>query len=277
MLAFDRERLAAGRENVILGQPRTSWSATLAASPITCSQLSRITSNCRSLHAAISDCGSDRPGCSGTPRTPASFAGDQRRVRQWREIDKPGPIARPVQHARCELQREPRLAHAPGASQRDHASARQQLPKLAQLALSTDEAGDLGWQIVRRVPVLALGLAARTPIPQRPTGRAQRPSLRGQVTLPGEGSPARAGAAARSARSPAARPALAWHSDRRRAHRPAGRTGTAPASAVHANARATDAPQPASQARRPGQPGARAQGQPRCASQTPPAAAPPAA
>ena len=172
---------------LIRGQPRTNWSATLAASSITCSQLSRITSNCRSPHAPISDSAAIVPAAAGTPSTLASLAATSVGVGQRGEIDKPDPVARPVQHARCELQREPRLAHAPAASQRDHASARQQLPKLAQLALTTDEAGDLSGQVVRRVPVLARRLTARRRSPQRPTAPASGPA-----TLHGEGSPARA-------------------------------------------------------------------------------------
>ncbi|MGN6170863.1 MAG: DsbA family protein, partial [Solirubrobacteraceae bacterium] len=56
---------------------------------------------------------------------------------------------RPVHDALCELRREPRFANAPDASQRGDTRSRHQLPKLAQLALLPNEAGDLGGQVGR--------------------------------------------------------------------------------------------------------------------------------
>ena len=84
-----------------------------------CSQLSRISSSSRSRD--VLDQRLDAPGgpaSSLTPSTDATACGTSRGVGQRRELDEPHAVGKVVQHVGADLQRQPRLAEAAHAEQR---------------------------------------------------------------------------------------------------------------------------------------------------------------
>ena len=73
-------------------------------------------------------------------------AGDERRVREGREVDEPDAVGGAVEATGHGLEGEAGLAHAPRAGQRHERARGQQALDLRELPLSPDEAGELARQ-----------------------------------------------------------------------------------------------------------------------------------
>ena len=74
------------------GHVCSSVSTTRAAASMTCSQLSRTTSTLRPRRCSVSSSSGSRPGVSGRPPARRDRLSDQRRIRQWRQVDEPDTV-----------------------------------------------------------------------------------------------------------------------------------------------------------------------------------------
>ena len=72
------------------------------------------------------------------------------RIRDRRELDEPRAVGEAVEHVGRELERQPRLADAPGAEQRQQARPLERLPRFVELVLAPDERRRLNRQVVGR-------------------------------------------------------------------------------------------------------------------------------
>ena len=115
------------------GQRRSRPSATSAAAPMTCSQLSSTSTRSCSPITSASRFGSGRPRAAaiaaGTPAGSPTGASSTRHP----------PKLEPGRGRPPDLQGQPRLAHPARAHQRDEAMLGEQLPELSQLLVAADE------------------------------------------------------------------------------------------------------------------------------------------
>ena len=75
---------------------------------------------------------------------------DERRIADRREVQEPDAVGIRVEHVGGDLQRQPRLAETAHAEQRQQAVALEELSGLLELALASDERGELLRQVVGR-------------------------------------------------------------------------------------------------------------------------------
>ena len=75
-------------------------------------------------------------------------AGDQFRIADRREVDEPHAIGIAIEQLRADLHRQPRLANATRANQREQAVTVEQFFDLGDVVLAADEAGGLNRKIV---------------------------------------------------------------------------------------------------------------------------------
>ena len=139
-----RERAAqcgSSSMNADVGRAAQDRVRELRAGSMTCSQLSRISISLRDFRCAHSVCISGRLASSRTPSTRAVSLGDQRtRSRIVCKIDEPDAVGIGVHDARADLQREPRLAEAAHAEQRQETRRRRACRSISSpLALASDE------------------------------------------------------------------------------------------------------------------------------------------
>ena len=108
---------------------------------------------------------------------------DQRRIADARQFHEPDAVIVRAQLGRGGLDRQAGLAGAAGTGQRERATARQQPFDVAHLALPTNEAAELDWQVVRASPT-ARGTSTAGPgecgggPPRRPLAAALSAAVR---------------------------------------------------------------------------------------------------
>ena len=193
----------------------------------------------------------------GEPEHARDRVGHQLRVGQVREVDEVDAVGEPLGEVVPGLEREPRLADAPGPGQRHQPrAAAQQRRQLGELGLAADERRRRRREVPARAQLGRLDGERRVLLEDRPLQLLQRgPGLEAELVAHRVGAPA----------------------GTPRARRPAGRSGRGRASAARRAARGSRARRPAPRARGRARDGARARGRPRSGPRAPPAAAPPAA
>ena len=131
------------------GQSRSS-SATVGAAAVTCSKLSKTRSiGCDPICSLIAS-RSGRSLCSCTPIVRAVTARNGLDVPTRAQVDEVHPVVEVVAEVTRHLHRQPRLAGAAGAEQREQAGAAEALLDLPELADPADETVERRGQIAGR-------------------------------------------------------------------------------------------------------------------------------
>ena len=117
-----------------------------------CSQLSKTSRTRSGFRCAHSVWTSGRSGSSRTPSTCAASLDDERRVAQRCQIQEPRAVRELGHQLGRDLQRQPRLAEAAHAEQRQQPRGGRCVLDLVELALAADERGGLQRQVVRDLP-----------------------------------------------------------------------------------------------------------------------------
>ena len=151
-LARDAQRLAAGREDVSRGAARSSASASAALAPSTCSQLSSTSSSVARREEAGERVDEAPAGQRAHVERGGDRVRDERALRDGGELDERRAVGVRVLGGARELEREPRLAGAAGAGEREQARAPRAVPELRELVLAADEGARLGGQPERPAP-----------------------------------------------------------------------------------------------------------------------------
>ena len=151
-LAIDSQALAAGHEDAKLGSTDAAAGRRAARTPSSkCSALSSTSSNCRDPSHSASVSTRSLPGLLADAERVRHGLADERRIAQRRQLHEPDAIRILVKQRVRHLQRQPGLAAAAGADQRQQARGGQPLLDLRDLSLAADEARQGLGQVVPRL------------------------------------------------------------------------------------------------------------------------------